>query len=75
MNLTDNPDYLGKTEKGDGSYIDTHHARYICPAVGIEMNGVYKFVYLWGCGCVLSERAIKHIRTTNCHKVGTNRER
>ena len=34
------------------------------------MNGCYKFCFLWKCGCVLAERAIKEVPSENCHKCG-----
>lgn len=42
LNLTENKNYSRpSSEKGD-SYIDTMAAKYICPVVGLEMNGMYK---------------------------------
>lgn len=70
LNLTENPSYSNaKSEKGDG-YIDTQDSRFICPVVGLEMNGMYKFSFLWSCGCVLSERALKEVKGETCHKCG-----
>ncbi|XP_060062487.1 replication termination factor 2-like [Ylistrum balloti] len=71
LNLTENPAYeKPKNEKGDG-YIDTNIAPYICPVVGIEMNGKHRFSVLWKCGCVLSERANKEVKGQICHKCGS----
>ncbi|XP_015585180.1 protein RTF2 homolog [Cephus cinctus] len=68
LNLTPNPAYDGtKAEKGDG-YVDSGKSPYICPVIGLEMNGKYKFCFLWTCGCVMSERALKEVKTTVCHK-------
>ncbi|XP_064604459.1 replication termination factor 2-like [Liolophura sinensis] len=68
--LTDAPSTgQPKAEKGDG-YIDVQAADYICPVVGIEMNGRYRFCYLWTCGCVFSERALKEVKSDVCHKCG-----
>ncbi|XP_053395259.1 replication termination factor 2-like [Mercenaria mercenaria] len=70
LNLTENRNYSNsKSEKGD-AYIDTQDAKYICPVVGLEMNGMHKFSYLWSCGCVLSERALKEVKGDTCHKCG-----
>ncbi|XP_033737488.1 replication termination factor 2-like isoform X1 [Pecten maximus] len=70
LNLTENPAYeKPKNEKGDG-YIDTNIAPYICPVVGIEMNGKHRFSVLWKCGCVLSDRANKEVKGQICHKCG-----
>ena len=43
LNLTENPEWIKKShvEKGD-AYIDSHLSQYICPVVGIEMNGKTK---------------------------------
>uniref|UniRef100_A0A0L8FN82 Replication termination factor 2 n=1 Tax=Octopus bimaculoides TaxID=37653 RepID=A0A0L8FN82_OCTBM len=58
-----------KAEKGDG-YIDTLASQYICPVVGLEMNGMFKFCFPWTCGCVVSERALKEVKSDTCHKCG-----
>lgn len=42
LKFTDNQAYeKEKVKKGD-SYIDTQTSPYICPVVGLEMNGTYK---------------------------------
>ncbi|ESO87732.1 hypothetical protein LOTGIDRAFT_219929 [Lottia gigantea] len=70
LKLSENPAYKGNVaEKGD-AYIDTQTSEYICPVVGIELSGKYKFCYIWSCGCVLSERALKEIKSEICHKCG-----
>lgn len=68
LNLTPNPVFKDGAEKGDG-YVDRQSAPYICPVIGIEMNGKFKFSFIWECGCVMSERALKTIKTKVCHKV------
>lgn len=63
LNLTPNPAFDGnKAEKGDG-YTDGSKSPYICPVIGLEMNGKYKFCFLWSCGCVMSERALKEVKS------------
>lgn len=71
LNLTDNPAWEGERRniKGD-CYEDMHCAMFICPVVGLEMNGKHKFFYLQTCGCVFSERALKEVKTEICHKCG-----
>lgn len=71
LNLTDNPAWQGDRGniKGD-RYEDLHRACYICPVVGLEMNGRHKFCYLRTCGCVFSERALREVKTEICHKCG-----
>ncbi|KAL6458388.1 hypothetical protein MHYP_G00336180 [Metynnis hypsauchen] len=71
LNLTDNPAWEGdrRNAKGD-CYEDMHRAMFICPVVGLEMNGKHKFCYLQTCGCVFSERALREVKTEICHKCG-----
>ncbi|XP_037628525.1 replication termination factor 2 [Sebastes umbrosus] len=71
LNLTDNPEWEGerRTTKGD-RYEDIHCGMFICPVVGLEMNGKHRFCYLQTCGCVFSDRALKEVKTEICHKCG-----
>nr|XP_020653162.1 protein RTF2 homolog [Pogona vitticeps] len=73
LNLTDNPAWTGDkgNTKGD-KYDDIHSARFICPVVGLEMNGRHRFCFLRNCGCVFSEHALREIKTEVCHKCGTS---
>ena len=44
LKLTENPAYIKDViEKGD-RYIDTHLSQFICPVVGVEMNGKHRLV-------------------------------
>ncbi|KAK5644559.1 hypothetical protein RI129_005859 [Pyrocoelia pectoralis] len=67
LNLTPNPEYKSNDEKKEGG-VDTRSAPYICPVTGIEITGKYRFVALWSCGCVFSERSLKEIAGNICHK-------
>ncbi|CAL7949830.1 unnamed protein product [Xylocopa violacea] len=68
LNLTVNPAFDGnKAKKGD-CYTDERRSPYICPLIGLEMNGKYKFCFLWSCGCVMSEKAIKEVKSKVCHQ-------
>lgn len=60
--LTENPLWvdLVRGETGD-SYIDVQKAKWVCPVSGMEMNGRFRFCYLWSCGCVFSEKALKEM--------------
>ncbi|XP_034288957.1 replication termination factor 2 isoform X3 [Pantherophis guttatus] len=71
LNLSDNPAWTGDkgNTKGD-KYADIQSARFICPVVGLEMNGRHRFCFLRNCGCVFSERALKEIKMETCHKCG-----
>ncbi|KAI4890379.1 hypothetical protein NFI96_029125, partial [Prochilodus magdalenae] len=71
LNLTDNPAWEGERRNAKGDcYEDMHCAMFICPVVGLEMNGKHKFCYLQTCGCVFSERALREVKTEICHKCG-----
>lgn len=65
--LTPNPSFKKHANMGDG-YDDLQSAEFICPVLGVEMNGKFKFCFIWTCGCVMSERSLKEIKTTSCHK-------
>ncbi|XP_066522774.1 replication termination factor 2 [Hoplias malabaricus] len=71
LNLTDNPEWEGERRNAKGDrYEDMHCSMFICPVVGLEMNGKHKFCYLQTCGCVFSERALREVKTEICHKCG-----
>ncbi|RWS31316.1 hypothetical protein B4U80_00976 [Leptotrombidium deliense] len=72
LNLTLKNDYKEKGADNGGEYVDIQDSKYICPVVGLEMNGKYKFCFLRKCGCVLSERALKEVKSDVCHKCGAN---
>ncbi|CAK6447309.1 unnamed protein product [Pipistrellus nathusii] len=71
LRLSDNPAWEGDkgNTKGD-KHDDLQRARFICPVVGLEMNGRHRFCFLRCCGCVFSERALKEIRAEVCHTCG-----
>jgi Rtf2 RING-finger len=71
LNLTPNPAFAIKMngEKGEsGHFRDPRESPYVCPVIGIEFSGKFKFVLLWECGCVISERALKLVPSEVCHK-------
>lgn len=61
LNLTSNPAY--DETKDDKS------SPYICALIGLEMSGQFRFVALWTCGCVFSERALKEVKDRVCSVV------
>lgn len=67
LKLAPNPAFESKDQT---SHSDAQMSRYICPVVGVEMRGRHKFCYLWKCGCVFSERALKEIPSKVCHSCG-----
>lgn len=48
----------------------TKDAEFVCPISGLEMSGRHRFIYIRGCGCVISEKALKEAPSENCHKCG-----
>ncbi|XP_049537199.1 replication termination factor 2 [Anopheles darlingi] len=58
LNLTPNPAY---DESRDGQ-----SSPFICALSGLEMSGLFRFMALWTCGCVFSERALKAIKDKSC---------
>ncbi|KAL1505998.1 hypothetical protein ABEB36_005436 [Hypothenemus hampei] len=67
LNLTKNSEYKAQADKKEGS-VDHRVAPYMCPVLGLEMSGKSRFVAVWNCGCVFSERAYKEIDAKICHK-------
>lgn len=47
-------------------HFSTQDAGAYCPVTMLEFNGKHPFVVLPGCGCVLSERAMKEVQTSEC---------
>lgn len=43
------------------SSTEAFKAQYSCPISGLDINGKYKFYFLFSCGCVFSERALKEV--------------
>uniref|UniRef100_H2UDV0 Replication termination factor 2 n=1 Tax=Takifugu rubripes TaxID=31033 RepID=H2UDV0_TAKRU len=69
LNLTDNPEWEGERRNAKGDRYEDNCGMFICPVAGLEMNGRHRFRYLWTCGCVFSERALKEVKTEICHKL------
>ncbi|XP_013191990.1 replication termination factor 2 [Amyelois transitella] len=65
LKLVKNPAYV-ETEHTDGA-VGEGNAPYICPISGLEMSGKCRFIFLWSCGCVLAERALKEVKQHICH--------
>nr|XP_026492699.1 protein RTF2 homolog [Vanessa tameamea] len=65
LKLTKNPAYTN-SEHTDGA-VGEGSAPYICPISGLEMTGKFRFIFLWSCGCVLAERAMKEVKQNICH--------
>ncbi|KAL1380340.1 hypothetical protein pipiens_014273 [Culex pipiens pipiens] len=63
LKLTVNPAY--DSDRDDKS------AEFICALIGLEMSGQFRFVALWTCGCVFSERALKEVKDKTCSSCQT----
>lgn len=62
--LSPNPEF--KDDDKTEGLLDARSAPFICKLIGIEMSGKFRFVALWSCGCVFSERALKEIKLKIC---------
>jgi len=47
-------------------------ALFQCPVTGLLANGRYQFVVLRGCGCMVSERAVKALKEESCPACGVS---
>ena len=65
LQLTRKTDFQPTMDQATG---DQQDWPFVCPVVGVEMNGKYRFCYIRGCGCVLSERALKEVKSESCHR-------
>ncbi|CAM6116389.1 unnamed protein product [Calypogeia fissa] len=45
---------------------ESAETKFQCPITGSEFNGKFRFVALRGCGHVLSEKALKEVKTATC---------
>lgn len=70
LNLTEKNGFAAKANQKGDEYVDFHDSRYICPVTGLDMNGKQRFYIMWKCGCAVSERAIKEVKSETCHKCG-----
>ena len=77
LQLTPNPqlkDGVSGTFSGIANPIDLPSAPFICPITLREMNGKTRFCYYSGCGCVVSETAVKELSTVKDSKVAKDKE-
>lgn len=74
LRLTPNPAYQPRGPLEVRQAADEGTAPFICPVTGREMNGNFAFVYLKGCGCVISEQALSSVPVKSCLKCGRSRE-
>jgi Rtf2 RING-finger len=65
LNMTPNPAYSSGADQKD-TINDNRSAPFICALIGLEMSGKFRFIGLWTCGCVFSERALKEIKASAC---------
>lgn len=67
LDLVANPSYGTGTSKQENTdeFSAMNKSKWICSLTGLEMNGAFKFYFLFNCGCVFSERAFKTIQTSS----------
>uniref|UniRef100_S4R564 Replication termination factor 2 n=1 Tax=Petromyzon marinus TaxID=7757 RepID=S4R564_PETMA len=71
LRLTENTLWQGEHAHSKGGQTPNIPApRFCCPLIGLEMNGRHRFVFIRGCGCTFSERALKEIKSNACLKCG-----
>jgi len=66
LSLTMKQGYQEKDVSAGDQEADAQDSKYVCPVVGLEMSGKYKFYYIRTCGCVMSERALKEVKSDSC---------
>lgn len=59
LKLREKQDFDGAHQAASGN--EQFKAQFVCPISGLDINGKYKFYFLWTCGCVFSERALKEV--------------
>jgi len=51
---------------GEADLTGRRLSRFGCPVTNLPANGLYKFVVMRVCGCVISEKAIKEVPSQTC---------
>lgn len=64
LDLTPNPSFDSNLQENGDKINTINKTQWICSISGLEMNGSFKFYYLFSCGCVFSERAHKSISSS-----------
>ncbi|MPC07541.1 replication termination factor 2-like [Portunus trituberculatus] len=70
LGLTPNPSQVPAGPLTGDAAPEQLTAEHVCPVTGLEMNGRHRFSFVWTCGCVLSERALREVPTETCHRCG-----
>jgi len=65
LDLVPNPSYGTTKQENTDEFCSMNKSKWICSVTGLEMNGAFKFYFLFNCGCVFSERAFKTIQSAN----------
>ncbi|PAA73826.1 hypothetical protein BOX15_Mlig021736g3, partial [Macrostomum lignano] len=65
LKLADNPEGQEKAASssaaGAGAAAASAASPFACPLSGVEMNGRFRFVFPWSCGCALAEKAVDQL--------------
>lgn len=73
LRMTENPAFRAARDAASQQTNEDGACPFVCPATGREMNGNFRFLYLRGCGCVLSAQACREVDTDTCLKCGQAR--
>jgi len=61
LSIVANPGYSANKQETSNNMNGLNTSPWICPISGVEMNGMYKFCYLFSCGCSFAQKTIKTI--------------
>jgi len=64
LNLVANPSFESNKQENGDEFTALNRSQYICGITGLELNGSFKFYFVFTCGCVFSERAFKTIQNS-----------
>ncbi len=68
-----NPSYKKGAVSTDEAYFSTSTiltGAFYCPVTLLEMNGLHPFSVISPCGCVISDRALKEVKSSVCLRCG-----
>lgn len=73
LKLCPNPSYKPDAVVDDASFWSTSTilaGAFYCPITLVEMNGTHAFSVISTCGCVMSDKALKEVKTETCLRCG-----
>jgi len=61
LKLQSNPSYVLNKQENSDNMNGLNVSPWICPISGVEMNGMFKFCFLFSCGCAFAQKSLKSI--------------